>query len=173
MHSKIVPVARRVILLTWVSIVEEIFIDVSSNSRLNLSDDFDQFLNALEIVFIFVFAPFSDLIWCHHFFIRDIGNFISFYLIRVFDFKFLKINFTIHFHLFSHYVMVIVGLIKLDLESVALLTVDKYELAKTVMLGLVRALVNLKQWLLFSIHAKSLGTLLIKGLIVVLFNGYF
>jgi hypothetical protein len=69
--------------------------------------------------------------------------------------------------------MVIVGFIKLDLESVALLTVDKYELTKAVMLGLVRALVNLEQGLLFSIHAKSLGTLFIKGLIVVLFNRYF
>lgn len=173
MHSKIMPVAGCVILLTWVSIVEEISVDVSGEPRLNLPNDFDQFLNALEVALILVFTPFSDFIWPHHLFIRDFDNIIPFDLIWVVDFEFFKIYFTIHFHLLSHLDMVIVGLIKLNLESVAFLTVDKNELTEAVMLRLIRTLVNLEQWLLIAILHKSLSTLFIKGLIVILLNRYF
>ena len=167
------PVAWSVILLTWIAITKEIAVDVSGELRLNFPDYFDQLLDAREITLVFIFAPLKDFIWPHHFFIRDFCNIISFHLIWVFDFEFFEIYFTVHFHQLSHFDMIIVGLIKLNLESVAFLTVDEYKLTKAVMLRLIGTLVDLEQWLLLPIHAKSLSTLLIKCLIVVLFNWYF
>ena len=56
MHSEIMPVARSVILLTRIPIVEEIGIHISGKSGFNLSDDFDQFSDTLKVTFVFSFT---------------------------------------------------------------------------------------------------------------------